>query len=67
MFRLDVSKVDLVLHMLQWLYLHVSSISSIFRRMLQMFHLHVSKVELVLQVALHPLLLVCRGGSLVGA
>jgi hypothetical protein len=44
MFRLDVLKVDLVLHMLQWLYLHVSSISSIFRRMLQMFHLHVSKV-----------------------
>jgi hypothetical protein len=48
MFHLDVSKFDLVLHMLQWLYTHVLSISSVFRRMLHMFYLDVSKVDQVL-------------------
>jgi hypothetical protein len=50
MFHLNVLKVDLVLHMLQWLYTHISSVIYIyFRRLLQMFHLDVSKVDLVLQ------------------
>jgi hypothetical protein len=49
MFHLDVSKVDLMLHMLQWLYSHVSSVSYVFKRMLQIFYLYVSKVDLVLQ------------------
>jgi hypothetical protein len=48
MFHLDISKVDLVLHMLQWLYTHVSSVSSVFRRMLHMFHLDVLKIDRVL-------------------
>jgi hypothetical protein len=50
MFHLDVSKVNLVLHMLQWLYTHVSSVSSIFIRMLYMFHLDVSKVNRMLHM-----------------
>ena len=54
MFHLDVSNVDLMLHMLQWLYSHVLSASSIFRRMLQMFYLNVSKEDLVLQAAVWP-------------
>jgi hypothetical protein len=49
-FYLDVSKVDLVLHVLQWLYTHVSSVSSVFRRMLHIFHLDVSKVDRVLHM-----------------
>jgi hypothetical protein len=48
MFHLDVSKVDLVLHMLQWLYTHVSRGSYVFKRMLHMFRLDVSKVDRVL-------------------
>jgi hypothetical protein len=63
----DVSKVDLVLHMLRWLYSNVSSVSSVFRRMLQKFYLDVLKVYLVLQVIVHLLLLVCRRGSRVDA
>jgi hypothetical protein len=66
-FHLDVSKVDLVLHMLQWLYSHVSSVSSVFRRMLQIFYLDVLKVDLVLQAIVRLLLLVHRRGSRVGA
>jgi hypothetical protein len=46
MVHLYVSIVDRVLHMLLWLYTYVSSVSSVFRRMLQMFHLDVSKVDL---------------------
>jgi hypothetical protein len=40
-------------HMLQLLHTYVSSVSSVFRFMLQMFHLDVSKVDLgVAHVAL---------------
>ena len=67
MFHLDVLKVNLVLHMLQSLYLHVSSVLSIFRRMLQMFYLDVSKVHFVLQAAVRLLLQVRRHGSRAGA
>jgi hypothetical protein len=63
MFHLDVLKVNMVLHMLQWLYTYVSSI---FRHMLQMFYLDVSKVDHVLQDAVHLLLLVHRRGSHAG-
>jgi hypothetical protein len=49
--------------MLQWLYSHVSSVSYIFKRMLQIFYLHVSKVDLVLQAVVHLLLLVRHRGS----
>jgi hypothetical protein len=51
MFHLDVLKIDLVLHIFQWLYTHVLIISSVVRCMLQMFHLNVSKVNLMLQTA----------------
>jgi hypothetical protein len=51
MFHLDVSKVDLVVHMLQWLYTHVSSVSSVFTHMLHMFYLDVLKVDRVLHDA----------------
>jgi len=67
MFHLDVLKFDLVLHMLQWLYSHVSSVSFVFRRMLQIFYLDVSKVDLMLRAAVRLLLLVCRRGSRGGA
>jgi hypothetical protein len=40
MFHLDGSKVDLVLHMLQWLYTYISSFSFVFKRMLHIFHLY---------------------------
>jgi hypothetical protein len=50
-FHLDVSKVDLVLQMLQWLYMHVSSVLSVFKHMLHMPHLDVSKVDRVLHSA----------------
>jgi hypothetical protein len=47
---LDVLKIDLVLHMLRWLYMHVSSAYFMrficFKRMLQVFHLDASKVDL---------------------
>jgi hypothetical protein len=50
MLHLDVSKVDLMLHMLLWLYTYVSEACFkcliCFRRMLQMFHLDVLKVYL---------------------
>jgi hypothetical protein len=46
MFHLDIAKVDLVLHMLQWLYTCVASVCfkyfSGFKRMLQVFHLDVA-------------------------
>jgi hypothetical protein len=60
---MDVLKFNLVLHMLQWLYSHVLSVSSIFKRMLQMFYLDVLKVDLVLQAPVHLLLLVRHRGS----
>jgi hypothetical protein len=44
--HLDVLKVDIVLHMLLWLYIYVSSVSSVFKHMLHVFHLDVSKVDL---------------------
>jgi hypothetical protein len=46
---------------------HVSSISSVFRYILQTFHLDVSKADVMLQAAVRLLLLVCRRGSRVGA
>jgi hypothetical protein len=66
MFHLDVSKVDLVLYMLQWLYSHVSSVSSISICMLQILYLDVSKVDFMLY-AIVRLLLVRRRGSRAGA
>jgi hypothetical protein len=49
-FYIDVTKVDRMLHMLQWLYTYVSSVYSkcfiCFRYMLQVFHLNVAKVDL---------------------
>jgi hypothetical protein len=65
MLYLDVLKVDLVLHMLLWLYMHVSS--AYFKcfiyliRMLQLFHLDVLKIDLR---EAHLLLLVRRHRSL---
>ena len=47
-FHLDVSKVDLMLQ--QVFHMHVSSISSVFRRMLQVLHLDVSKIDRVLHM-----------------
>jgi hypothetical protein len=49
-FHLDVAKVDLVLHMLQWLYTYVASVCikcfSCFKCMLQVFYLDVAYVVL---------------------
>jgi hypothetical protein len=71
LFQTFVSSVDLVLHMLQWLYMHVSNTcfkcSSVFRHILQMFHLDISKAYVMLQAAVRLLLLVCRRGSRAGA
>ena len=50
-FLLDVSKVDLMLQ--QVFHMHVSSISSVFRRMLQVLHLDVSNVDRVLHLPPH--------------
>jgi hypothetical protein len=54
MFYLDVAKVDLVLHMLQWLYTYVASVCfkcfSCFKRILQVFYLDVAYVALALHV-----------------
>jgi hypothetical protein len=51
MFHLDVAKVDLVLHILQWLYMYVASICfkyfNCFKRMLQVFYLNVVYVTSV--------------------
>jgi hypothetical protein len=44
--HLNVSKVDMVLHMLLCLYIYVSSVSSVFKHKLHVFHLDVSKVDL---------------------
>jgi len=52
---------------LQSLYLYVSSVSSVFTRMLQMIYLDVSKVDFVLQAAVRLLLQVRRHGSRAGA
>jgi hypothetical protein len=52
-FYVGVAKIEM-LHMLQWLYMYVSSICFdcfiYFRRMLQVFHLDVVKVDLVLHM-----------------
>jgi len=45
-FHLDVAKVDLVLHILLWLYAHVSSVSSVLDVCCKCFHLDISKVYL---------------------
>jgi len=46
MFHLDVSKVDLGFAHVAMATTHVSTVSSVFRLMLQVFHLDVSKVDL---------------------
>ena len=54
MFYLDVVKVDMVLHMLQWLYTCVTSVCfkcfSCFKCMLQVFHLDVAYVAMAIHV-----------------
>jgi hypothetical protein len=54
MFHLDVAKVDLVLHMLQWLYTYVASVCfkcfSYFKRMLQLFYLDIGYVAVAIHV-----------------
>jgi hypothetical protein len=54
MLQLNVAKVDLVLHMLQWLYTCVTIICfkcfSCFKRMLQVFHLDVAYIAVVMQI-----------------
>jgi hypothetical protein len=52
MVYLDVSKVDLGVAHITMGYTHVSSVLSIFRRMLQMFLLDVSKADLVARVVM---------------
>jgi hypothetical protein len=53
-FQMYVAKVDLVLHMLQWLCTCVATICfkcfSYFKRMLQVFHLNVTYVAVVIHV-----------------
>jgi hypothetical protein len=52
MFHLDVSKIDLVLHILRgytcMFQMHISSVSFVFRCMLHVFHLDVSRVDQML-------------------
>ena len=54
MFHLDVAKVDLVLHMLQWLYMYVASVCfkclSCFKYMLQVFYLDIAYVAVAMHV-----------------
>ena len=54
MFNLDVAKVDLLLHMLQWLYKYVASVcskySTYFRHMLQVFYLDIAYVAVVIHI-----------------
>jgi hypothetical protein len=51
MFHLYFAKVDLVLHMLQWLHTCVASVCfSCFKRMLQVFHLDVAYVAVAIHV-----------------
>ena len=47
-FHMDVLKVDLVLQLV--FQMHVSCVSSVFRRMLQVLHLDVSKIDWVLHL-----------------
>jgi hypothetical protein len=53
-FHLNVAKVDLVLHMLQWLYIYVASVCfrcfSCFRSILQVFYLDVAYVAVVIYI-----------------
>jgi hypothetical protein len=48
MFYLDIVKVVLMLHMLQWLYTYVANVC--FKRMLQVFYLDVAYVALAIHV-----------------
>jgi hypothetical protein len=48
MFHLNIAKVDLVLHILQWLYTCVVSLC--FKRMLRVFHLDVAYVAVAINV-----------------
>jgi hypothetical protein len=53
-FHLDVTKIDLVLYMLQWLYMYVASVwfkcFSCFKRMLQVFYLDAAYIALAIYV-----------------
>jgi hypothetical protein len=51
MFHLDVAKVDLVLHMLQWLYTYVASVCfKCFKHMFQVFYLDIAYVAAAIHV-----------------
>jgi hypothetical protein len=54
MFNLKVSKVDLLMHMLRWLYMYIASVGfkcfSYFKRMLQVFYLVVAYVVMAIHV-----------------
>ena len=54
MFHLDIAKVDLVLHMLQWLYTYAANAHfkcfSCFKRMLQVFYLNIAYVAVAIHV-----------------
>jgi hypothetical protein len=54
MFHLDVVKVDLMLHMLQYLYMYVASVYSkcfiCFKRLLQVFYLDVAYVAMAIHL-----------------
>ena len=55
MFHLDVAKVDLVLHILEWLYIYVVNVYTFqmfnyFKCMLQVFYLNVAYVEVAIHV-----------------
>jgi hypothetical protein len=39
-----------ILRMLQWLYMYVSNVSAVFKRMLQMFYLNVAYVAVVIHI-----------------
>jgi energy-coupling factor transporter transmembrane protein EcfT len=55
MFHLDVAKVDMVLHILRWLYIYVASVCfkcfNCFKRMLQVFYLDVAYVAMTIHIS----------------
>ena len=51
-FYLDVLKIDLVLQLM--FHMHISCVSSTFRRMLQVLHPDISKVDRVLHLSSSP-------------
>jgi hypothetical protein len=52
--HLDVAKIDLVLHMLQWLYIYIASVCfkcfSYSKRMLQVFYIDVVYIALPIHI-----------------